>query len=122
MQCSRGHHQCNRDDDQYDGTEVAHLVGVGEAPEAVAEDRDHLKTEERLNARQHHPAFVEELAGGMGEVKRLGFVVRGHLTIHLSSLWRAICTRRTDPAGGIQMERWLGRFSEVAYALLRVMA
>ena len=68
MQRRRRHHQADRDDHQHDRGEVQELLACGELlAEALVEYRDQLEAEERLDARQHHAAFLENERGRLVE-------------------------------------------------------
>jgi len=43
-------------------------------PEALIEHGDHLKPEKSLDSRQHHPAFVENVPDGLGQLQRFGSI------------------------------------------------
>jgi hypothetical protein len=61
----RRHDDRNRDGDQNEGQEMERLHLRLELTEAVAECRNQLKPEQRLDSRQHHPGLLD---GGEGQL------------------------------------------------------
>lgn len=64
----RGHDQGYCNGDQYDGEKMKPLlVRFQPFPKPLIEDRNQLKTEEGLNAGQHHPTLFEKMGHDIGE-------------------------------------------------------
>jgi hypothetical protein len=65
VQRRRCHDERHRERGQHDGAEVQQLLRVRELlAESLVEDGDQLEAEQRLDARQHHAAFLEQVRGG----------------------------------------------------------
>jgi hypothetical protein len=94
----RRHDQCRRHRNQRGGQQVQALfVRRQRGVEALAEDHDQLETEQHLDARQHDPAFLQQVGDRLGQGQGLGLgrIRRGHgasgsesASYHHGTWWR----------------------------------